>query len=69
MVFNSAITALYMLVECWNLSPLKPVIPPFCLSEKLTGIDIHFLNAASAFYIIISGIFYFLLYRTECKEQ
>ena len=57
MLFKSVVTVLYMMVECWNLSLLKPVIPPFCISQKLTGIHIHFLNTLSAFYLVFLAIF------------
>ena len=51
-LFNPVLKIALILIECWNLSLLKPVIPPFCLSEKLTGIHIHYLHSASMYYLI-----------------
>ena len=33
-----------VLSEVWSMSPLKSVIPPFCISEKLTGIHVQLLS-------------------------
>ena len=37
----------------WNLSFLKPVIPPFCISDKLTGIHTLLLSFVAVIYPII----------------
>ena len=37
----------------WNLSFLKPVIPPFCISEKLTGIHTLLLSFVAVIYPIL----------------
>ena len=37
----------------WNLSFLKPVIPPFCISDKLTGIHTLLLSFAAVIYPIL----------------
>ena len=37
----------------WNLSFLKPVIPPFCISEKLTGIHTLLLSYVAVIYPIL----------------
>ena len=37
----------------WNLSFLKPVIPPFCISDKLTGIHTLFLSFVAVIYPIL----------------
>ena len=34
--------------ESWNLNFLKPVIPPFCISEKVKGVYVLALNSLSA---------------------
>ena len=37
----------------WNLSFLKPVIPPFCISDKLTGIHTLLLSYVAVIYPIL----------------
>ena len=37
----------------WNLSFLKPVIPPFCISDKLTGIHTLLLSFVALIYPIL----------------
>ena len=37
----------------WNLSFLKPVIPPFCISDKLTGIHTLLLSFVTLIYPIL----------------
>ena len=37
----------------WNLSFLKPVIPPFCISDKLTGIHTLLLSFVAVIYPIL----------------
>ena len=37
----------------WNLDLLKYIVPPFCISHKLSIIHIEFLNCVSAFYPLI----------------
>ena len=34
----------------WSLQFLKAIIPPFCISEKLTGIHVNMLNLVPAIY-------------------
>ena len=47
--------------QFWCLQFLKAIIPPFCISEKLTGIHVNMLNLVPAIYplvlVIISCIF------------
>ena len=40
-------------IEFWNINYLKPVIPPFCISEKLKGIHALVLNSLSTLYPVI----------------
>ena len=46
--------------QFWSLQFLKAIIPPFCISEKLTGIHVNMLNLVPAIYplflVIISCI-------------
>ena len=39
-----------MLCECWNLNLLQPIVPPFCISEKLTNIQVLMLPFIPATY-------------------
>ena len=47
--------------QFWSLQFLKAIIPPLCISEKLTGIHVNMLNFVPAIYplvlVIISCIF------------
>ena len=40
-------------IKFWNINYLKPVIPPFCISEKLKGIHVLVLNSLSTLYPVI----------------
>ena len=46
--------------QFWNLQFFKTILPPFCISDKLTGIQVHMLNLLPATYpfvlVIISCI-------------
>ena len=46
--------------QFWNLQFFKAILPPFCISDKLTGIQVHMLNLLPATYpfvlVIISCI-------------
>ena len=46
------VSVLFITFESWNLNFLKPVIPPFCISEKVKGIHVLALNSLSAVYPI-----------------
>ena len=39
--------------QFWNLQFFKAIIPPFCISEKLTGIHVHMLNFLPAIYPLV----------------
>ena len=54
---------LAILNEFWNLNFCKTVIPPFCISEKLTELHVIFLNSISAIYpLLIATISIFLIH-------
>ena len=48
-IFNSSlpIQISIFIFEFWNLNFCKTVIPPFCISEKLTELEIIFFNSIS----------------------
>ena len=39
--------------QFWSLHFLKAIIPPFCISEKLTGIHVNMLNLVPAIYPLV----------------
>ena len=42
-----------VVTEFWRLSVLKPIIPPFCISEKLSGVHVLLLQTIPAFYAFL----------------
>jgi hypothetical protein len=60
-----------MLITCefWNINFLKPVIPPFCVSEKLTGLHIQVINSFSAVYPIILVILSLVIIQLHAKNN
>ena len=55
--------------EFWNINILKPIIPPFCVSEKLTGLHIQVIRSFSAVYPIILVIFSLLIIQLHAKNN
>ena len=55
-------------VEAWNLNFLKPVIPPFCLSERMRDIHVLALNSLSALYPIFLVVVLFLLIELHSRN-
>ena len=54
--------------EAWNLNFLKPVIPPFCLSERMRDIHVLALNSLSALYPIFLVVVLFLLIELHSRN-
>ena len=50
--FRIVFKAFLVVTEFWRLSVLKPIIPPFCISEKLNGVHVLLLHTIPAFYAI-----------------
>ena len=42
-----------ILSQCWNLQFFKAIIPPFCISEKLTNIHVLMLDFIPALYPLV----------------
>lgn len=42
-----------VLCECWNLNFLRPIIPPFCIHDKLTDLHILMLTLLSTLFPIL----------------
>ena len=41
------------LADVWNLHFFRFVLPPFCLSDRMTGIHVHMLNFLTAVYPVL----------------
>ena len=41
------------LCELWSLLFFKPLIPPFCISEKLSSVHIQLLTVVPAIYVVV----------------
>ena len=41
------------LADVWNLHFFRFVLPPFCLSDRMTGIHVHMLNFITAVYPVL----------------
>ena len=39
--------------ELWSLSFFKSLIPPFCISEKLSGVHVQLLTIVPAIYVVV----------------
>ena len=50
-----------ILLESWNLHFLKSVIPPFCISEKLTGIHVLMLSSLTPMYPLLLVLITYIL--------
>ena len=62
--------ALWILTFCgiWDLQFFKSVIPPFCISSKLTGIDIQMLNLVTAIYPVLLVIITWILMELHARN-
>ena len=47
---------------------MKAIIPPFCISEKLTGIHVHMLNLISAIYPLVLVIISCILMELHARN-
>ena len=54
--------------EFWNLNFCKTVIPPFCISEKLTELHVLFLNSISAIYPLLIAIISLILIHLHSRQ-
>ena len=63
-------TAVWILILCgiWDLQSFKSVISPFCISSKLTGIDIQMLNLVSAIYPVLLVIITWILMELHARN-
>ena len=44
------------ITEFWNLNIFKTVIPPFCISDKLTELHVIYLNSVGAIYPLVIAV-------------
>ena len=56
------------LAEFWNLHFFKPVIPPFCISNKLTGVHIQMLSLVTTMYPISLVFVSFILMELHARK-
>ena len=63
-------TAVWILTLCgiWDLQFFKSVISPFCISSKLTGIDIQMLNLVNAIYPVLLVIITWILMELHARN-
>ena len=63
-------TAVWILTLCgiWDLQFFKSVISPFCISSKLTGIDIQMLNLVTAIYPVLLVIITWILMELHARN-
>ena len=54
--------------EFWNLNFCKTIIPPFCISEKLTELQIIFLNSVGAIYPLLIAIISLILIDLHSRQ-
>ena len=63
-------TAVWILTFCgiWDLQFFKSLISPFCISSKLTGIDIQMLNLVPAIYPVLLVIITWILMELHARN-
>ena len=54
--------------QFWCLQFFKAIIPPFCISEKLTGIHVHMLNLVPAIYPLVLVIISCILMELHARN-
>ena len=57
-----------VIIEFWNLNFFKSVIPPFCISDKLTELHIILLNSVAALYPVLIAITTLIVIDLHSKE-
>ena len=57
-----------VLSEVWSMNPLKSVIPPFCISETLTGIHVQMLGLVRITYPIVLVIITCILMELHARN-
>ena len=56
------------LSQFWSLQFWKAIIPPFCISEKLTGIHVNILNLVPAIYPLVLVIISCILMELHARN-
>ena len=62
------IKALMAIFESWNLRFLKSFIPPFCISDKMTGVHVLLLNSLPSIYPIALVILSFIIMDLHARN-
>ena len=50
---NILLRGILLFISFWNLDFFRDVVPPFCISSRLTDIDVVLLDCISAFYPLL----------------
>ena len=68
--FNSSlpIRICIFIGEFWSLKFCKIIIPPFCISDKLTDLHVIFLNSVSAIFPLLIAIISLFLIHLHSKQ-
>ena len=69
-IFNSSlpIQICIFIAAFWNMNFCKTIIPPFCISEKLTELQIMFLNSVGAIYPLLIAIITLFLIDLHSRQ-
>ena len=69
-ILSQVPTAVWIFILCgiWDLQFFKSVISPFCISSKLTGIDIQMLNLVTAIYPVLLVIITWILMELHARN-
>ena len=57
-----------VLSKVWSINPLKSVIPPFCISERLTGIHVQMLSLVTVTYPVVLVIITCILMELHARN-
>ena len=56
------------ITEFWSLNFCKTIIPPFCISDKLTELHVMFLNCVGAIYPLLIAITSLILIHLHSRQ-
>ena len=58
----------FFITEFWSLNFCKTIIPPFCISDKLTELHVIFLNSISVIYPLLIAITSLILIDLHSRQ-
>ena len=56
------------LADIWNLHFFRFVLPPFCLSDRMTGIHVHMLNFLTAVYPVLLMVTVYITIELHARD-